>query len=105
MTQQNLKLSILDQSIVRKNGTAAQAIAETIETAKMADRLGFHRFWVSEHHNTRMIAGSTPEVLMVKLAEDHANATREYRDEARSSASDARSAAMDAESCRRQACR
>lgn len=70
MNQQNLQLSILDQSIVRKNGTAAQAIAETIETAKLADRLGYHRFWVSEHHNTRMIAGSTPEVLMVKLADE-----------------------------------
>jgi luciferase family oxidoreductase group 1 len=63
-----MKLSILDQSIVRRGGTAAQAIAETIATAKLADRLGYHRFWVSEHHNSAMIAGSTPEVLMVKLA-------------------------------------
>lgn len=66
----NIRLSILDQSIVRKNGTAAQAIAETIETVKLAERLGFHRFWVSEHHNSPMIAGSTPEVLMVKLADE-----------------------------------
>src|SRR6218665_1141175 len=69
MTEQKLRLSILDQSIVRKGGTAAQAIAETIETVKLAEKLGYHRFWVSEHHNSAMIAGSTPEVLMVKLAD------------------------------------
>lgn len=64
-----LKLSILDQSIVRKGGTAAEAISETIETVKFAEQLGYHRFWVSEHHNSTMIAGSAPEVLMVKLAD------------------------------------
>ena len=65
-----LRLSILDQSIVRKGGTAAQAVAETIATAKAAEQLGYHRFWVSEHHNSVMIAGSAPEVLMVKLADE-----------------------------------
>lgn len=69
MAQQKIKLSILDQSIVRKGGTAAQAIAETVETAKLAERLGYYRFWVSEHHNSTMIAGSAPELLMVKLAD------------------------------------
>ncbi len=70
MPEKNIKLSVLDQSIVRRGGTAAQAIAETIETAKLAEHLGYHRFWVSEHHNSSMIAGSTPEVLMVKLADE-----------------------------------
>ena len=70
LTQQRLNLSILDQSIVRKGGTAAQAIAETIETVKLAEQLGYYRFWVSEHHNSSMIAGSVPEVLMVKLADE-----------------------------------
>lgn len=69
MTTKKIKLSILDQSIIRKGGTAAQAIAETIETAKMAEQLGYHRFWVSEHHNSTLIAGSSPELLMVKLAD------------------------------------
>ncbi|MBI1224369.1 MAG: MsnO8 family LLM class oxidoreductase [Bacteroidetes bacterium] len=64
------RLSILDQSIIRKGSTAKDAINETIETARMAERLGFHRFWVSEHHNSPMIAGSAPEVLMVKLADE-----------------------------------
>ena len=64
-----MKLSILDQSIIRKGSTAKAAIEETIATAKLAEQLGFHRFWVSEHHNSTMIAGSAPEVLMVKLAD------------------------------------
>lgn len=70
-----IKLSILDQSIVRQGHTAAEAVAETIATAQLADKLGYHRFWVSEHHNSTFIAGSTPEVLMVKLAD----ATRHIR--------------------------
>ena len=70
MADRKIRLSILDQSIVRKGGTAAQAIGETIETVKLAEQLGYHRFWVSEHHNSTMIAGSTPEVLMVKLADE-----------------------------------
>jgi luciferase family oxidoreductase group 1 len=65
-----LKLSILDQSIVRKGDTARQAVEETIATAKLAESLGYHRFWISEHHNSPLIAGSTPEVLMVKLADE-----------------------------------
>jgi luciferase family oxidoreductase group 1 len=69
MSSPKIKLSILDQSIVRKGSTAKEAIDETIATAKLADELGFHRFWVSEHHNSTMIAGSAPEVLMVKLAD------------------------------------
>ena len=72
-SMKNIKLSILDQSVVRKNGTAAQAVAETIATAKLADRLGFTRFWVSEHHNSVMIAGSAPELLMVKLGDETKN--------------------------------
>ncbi|RZK28641.1 MAG: MsnO8 family LLM class oxidoreductase, partial [Hymenobacter sp.] len=49
--------------------TAKAAIEETIDTAKLAERLGYHRIWVSEHHNSTMIAGSAPAVLMVKLAD------------------------------------
>jgi luciferase family oxidoreductase group 1 len=66
----SIKLGILDQSIVRKNTTARDAIKETIATAKLADGLGYCRFWISEHHNSSFIAGSTPEVLMVKLADE-----------------------------------
>lgn len=68
--ERKLKLSILDQSIVRLGSSAAEAIQETIATAKLAESLGYTRFWISEHHNAASIAGSTPEVLMVKLADE-----------------------------------
>jgi len=63
----DLKLGILDQSVVRTNSTAAAAIQETIETAILAENLGYQRFWISEHHNSTFIAGSAPEVLMARL--------------------------------------
>lgn len=63
-----LKLSILDQSPVRKGGNARQAILETVELVKLADKLGYTRFWVSEHHNFASLAGSAPEVLIAHLA-------------------------------------
>jgi luciferase family oxidoreductase group 1 len=66
----DLKLSILDQSIVSHGRTAKEAINSTIETVKLGEQLGYHRFWVSEHHNSSFVAGSTPEVLMVKLADE-----------------------------------
>lgn len=68
--EKNLKLSILDQSIVRQGSNARAAVQETIETVKVAERLGYTRFWISEHHNAPSIAGSTPEVLLVKLADE-----------------------------------
>lgn len=66
----NIKLSILDQSIVHHNKTAREALLETIKTVKLAEQLGYSRFWVSEHHNSTFIAGTAPEVLMVKLADE-----------------------------------
>ncbi len=63
-----IKLGILDQSVVRTGSTAKDAIEETIETVILAEKLGYSRFWVSEHHNSKFIAGSAPEILMVKLA-------------------------------------
>jgi luciferase family oxidoreductase group 1 len=65
-----LKLGILDQSIVTQGKTAIHAVEETIATVKLAEKLGYSRFWVSEHHNSSFIAGSAPEVLMVKLADE-----------------------------------
>jgi luciferase family oxidoreductase group 1 len=64
-----LKLSILDQSLVSSGITASEALAQTVEMARLGDRLGYTRFWVSEHHNLAAIAGSAPELLMVKLAD------------------------------------
>ncbi|HEY6980896.1 LLM class flavin-dependent oxidoreductase [Reyranella sp.] len=63
-----LRLSVLDQSPVRKGGTAAQAVAETLELAKLCDQFGYHRYWLAEHHSSAALAGSAPEVLMTRVA-------------------------------------
>lgn len=73
MDTNKVRLSILDQSPVRKGASAQQAIQETVELAKLADKLGYTRFWVSEHHNTASLAGSTPEVLIAHLAGETKN--------------------------------
>ncbi len=65
-----LRLSILDQSIIKAGGNAREAIQETIQLAKAGDKLGFDRFWVSEHHNMQLIGSASPEVLIGKLAEE-----------------------------------
>ena len=64
----HLKLSILDQSTISKGGKAINAIQQTIQLAQKAEAWGYHRFWVSEHHNLVSIAGSAPEVLIAHLA-------------------------------------
>jgi luciferase family oxidoreductase group 1 len=68
MEAKKIKLSVLDQSPVRKGVTAEQAVQETVALAKYTETLGYTRFWVSEHHNTGSLAGSTPEVLLAYLA-------------------------------------
>jgi luciferase family oxidoreductase group 1 len=73
MDTKNIRLSILDQSPVRKGVTAEQAVQETAELARHADKLGYTRFWVSEHHNTGSLAGSTPEVLLAYLGSQTKN--------------------------------
>jgi luciferase family oxidoreductase group 1 len=63
-----LKLSILDQSQIGEGRNAAQTLAETTELAQEADRIGYNRFWVSEHHASQALAHSSPEVLIAHLA-------------------------------------
>lgn len=62
-----LKLSILDQTPIRKGSSAEESLQESIELAKLADRKGYTRYWLSEHHNSVTLAGAAPEVLMARL--------------------------------------
>ena len=62
-----IKLSILEQSTLPENATAATAVADTLAVAREADRLGFHRLWLSEHHNLPILQGSAPEVLLASV--------------------------------------
>src|SRR5215471_12595996 len=63
-----LRLGVLDQSPVRSGGVVADAIHETLELAELCDRLGYHRYWLAEHHSTPGLAGSSPEVLIGQVA-------------------------------------
>jgi len=62
-----LKLSILDQSPVVSGHSPAQAIAATLELARHAERLGYHRYWLAEHHAIAALADPCPEVLLARL--------------------------------------
>lgn len=63
-----MRLSVLDQSPVVEGSTGAQALRDTLDLARLADDLGFHRYWLAEHHGTPMLAGPAPEVLIGPLA-------------------------------------
>ncbi len=63
-----LKLSVLDQSVSVVGSTEDAAIRDTLALAEHAERLGYSRFWVSEHHGLPSIIGSAPEVLMAAIA-------------------------------------
>ena len=63
-----MNLSVLDQSTSAKGVTQDVAIRESIALAQYCDGLGYHRYWVSEHHASDSIVGSAPEVLMAAIA-------------------------------------
>ncbi|UII55284.1 LLM class flavin-dependent oxidoreductase [Cytobacillus spongiae] len=63
-----LKLSVLDQSPISEGMSAEQALNHTVLLAQHVEKLGYSRFWVSEHHDTTSLAGSSPEVLIAHLA-------------------------------------
>ena len=63
-----LKLSILDQSPIISGHTPAQAIAETIKLAQVAEQLGYYRYWLAEHHALAALADPCPEILVARIA-------------------------------------
>src|SRR5712691_39936 len=63
-----MRLSVLDQSTASKDRTQDTAIRETLELARHCDALGYHRYWVSEHHNSGSIVGTAPEILISAIA-------------------------------------
>lgn len=68
-----LELSVLDQTPVRRGSNASAALQESVQLAKLADQLGYKRYWLSEHHNTIMLAGAAPEVMIARLAAETTN--------------------------------
>src|SRR5918911_399211 len=63
-----IALSVLDQSPIGSGRTARDAYEETLQLAQLAERLGYRRYWLAEHHNTGALAGSAPEVLIARVA-------------------------------------
>ncbi len=63
-----LKLSVLDQLPIPKGQPTREALLASLELAKLADSLGYHRFWFAEHHNTRDLASVAPELLISHTA-------------------------------------
>lgn len=62
------RFSVLDRSPIRANGSPGAALRETVAFAREIEALGYHRFWVSEHHSVPGIAGAAPLVLASAVA-------------------------------------
>lgn len=63
-----LPLSVLDLSPVTTGISGAQALRNSLDLARLADRLGFSRYWVAEHHNLPNIASSAPDIMIGQIA-------------------------------------
>jgi luciferase family oxidoreductase group 1 len=62
-----LKLSVLDQAPVASGSTPAQALQNSIALAQHVESLGFHRFWMSEHHAMALLACTAPEIMLARI--------------------------------------
>ena len=62
-----IKLSVLDQSPIRSGSDAGSALQESIQLARHCDTLGYHRYWLAEHHGSNGLAGCSPEILLGRL--------------------------------------
>jgi luciferase family oxidoreductase group 1 len=63
-----MKLSVLDQSPAAKGRPEVDSIRESLVLSRHCDALGYHRYWVSEHHHSGSIVGTAPEILMAGIA-------------------------------------
>ena len=63
-----MKISVLDYGVVDFGKTNEEAIQETIQLAKIAEELGYARFWVAEHHEVNALSISAPEVVIPAIA-------------------------------------
>ncbi|MBV9310128.1 MAG: LLM class flavin-dependent oxidoreductase [Solirubrobacterales bacterium] len=63
-----MRLSVLDQSPISEGSSGAQALHNTLDLARLTDELGYHRYWVAEHHGGPMLASASPEALIGPIA-------------------------------------
>ena len=64
-------LSVLDLAIVGEGSSHSEALTNSVELAIAAERLGYQRHWVAEHHNMPGIASSSPPVLAADAGREH----------------------------------
>jgi luciferase family oxidoreductase group 1 len=64
----NLRLSVLDQAPIPEGSTAGDALHNSVDLARVADDLGYIRYWVAEHHGTQGLACASPEALIGPIA-------------------------------------
>jgi luciferase family oxidoreductase group 1 len=64
----DFRLSVLDQSPIPEGSTGSDALHNTLDLARLADQLGYVRYWVAEHHGTPGLASAAPEVLIGPIA-------------------------------------
>ncbi len=70
-----IPFSVLDLSPIRQGGDAAQAFRNTLDLAQHAERLGYHRYWLAEHHNMPGIASAATAVVIGHVAGGHVDAS------------------------------
>ena len=63
-----MRLSVLDQSPISEGSTGADALANTLDLAHLCEQLGYHRYWLAEHHGGPSLAGPSPEALIGPVA-------------------------------------
>src|SRR5579884_2299358 len=64
-----MRVSVLDQSPISEGAAAAKALQNTLDLARLIDQLGYHRYWVAEHHGGPMLASASPEALIGPIAD------------------------------------
>jgi luciferase family oxidoreductase group 1 len=69
MAEKQLKIGVLDQSPVPEGFTPGDALRNSLDLAKLADQLGFHRYWLAEHHGTPGLACASPEVMISAVSQ------------------------------------
>ena len=62
------RLSVLDLAPIVQGGDAAQALANSLDLARAAERLGYRRYWLAEHHNMPGVASAATSVVMAHVA-------------------------------------
>ncbi|THV33657.1 MsnO8 family LLM class oxidoreductase [Glycomyces buryatensis] len=67
-SQRPVRLSLLDRAVIAEGETPAETLRDVVGSAKRAEELGYHRYWVAEHHSVPGIAGSAPTVLAAAIA-------------------------------------